>query len=242
MNFARSKLFDLFWVLWTAAFALPIPIFWLCGSPPAAIRAATRVWVRGTLFGLRSIVGLGYAERNREQVPQGPCLVVSNHQSAWETLAFLVLFPDAAVIAKRELLAVPIFGWYLRKSSMIVIDREDGPEALKRMVEEGRAALDGGRSVVIFPEGTRKAPTEPVEFKRGVGLLYSRLGVPALPVALNSGEFWGLGRRRRRPGTITLSYLPPIAPGLSASAFVRKAEALLELERSRLSPAGNAGF
>jgi len=208
-----------------------LAILWLCGSPERGVRRASRVWAHGFLAGLKGLVGLSYAERGRGNIPAEPCLIVANHQSTWETVAFLILFPDVAIVAKQELLTIPVFAWFLRRSPMILIDRESGPKAIRKMVEESQAALAQGRSVLIFPEGTRKPASEPIAFKRGVELLYAKLGRPVLPVALNSGLFWGAGRPFKRAGTISVSYLEPIPPGLSARDFMRTAEQLLEAER-----------
>lgn len=224
----RSKLFDLTFAFWTALFGLAVPILWLCGSPKPAIRAATRLWVRGALFGLEHIVGLRYVERGRQHVPKEPCLIVANHQSTWETLASLVLFPDVAIVAKQELLTIPVFGWYLRHSPMIVIDRETGPKALREMIQQSQTALSQGRSVLVFPEGTRRLVTDKVEFKRGAELLYAKLGVPVLTVALNSGRFWRPGDSCKRSGIITVTYGEPIPAGLPSAVFSRRAEAILE--------------
>ena len=211
---ARSRLFDAALILWTALFAPAVLALWLCGSPERAIRKTARLWSRGVLGLLRHCVGLTYVERGHENIPPAPCLIVANHQSTWETLAFLALVPDVAIVAKRELLAIPIFAWFLRKSPMILIDRESGSQALRTMIDEGRAALESGRSVLIFPEGTRRSVSAPIEFKRGVELLYAKLGRAVLPVALDSGRFWEPGAPYKRAGTITVSYLAPIEPGL----------------------------
>jgi len=231
MQRIRSTLFDLLLVLWTGLFVPILAMLWLCGSPERGIRLASRLWAHGILVGLKWLVGLTYAERGQHRIPEGPCLIIANHQSTWETLAFLILFPDVAIVAKQELLTIPVFSWFLRKSPMILIDRESGTKAVRKMVEESQAALAQGRSVLIFPEGTRKPVSEPIEFKRGVELLYAKLGRPVLPVALNSGHFWGPGQSYKRAGTISVSYLDPIAPGLSGHEFTRKAEQLLEAER-----------
>jgi 1-acyl-sn-glycerol-3-phosphate acyltransferase len=237
MNLAKLKshLFDGFFAAWTALFSIGVLAFWLAGSPQKGIRAATRLWVRGVSFGLKYIVGLRYVEKGRDQVPAEPCLIVCNHESTWETLVALVLFPDVTIVAKQELLQIPVLGWYLRKSPMIVIDRESGSKALKSMLKESREALDAGRSVLIFPQGTRVAEDEPIVFKRGVELLYAKMGVPVLPVAVNSGKFWGLGKSHKRGGVITVSYLPPIAPGLPADEFARIAQAQIQAERWMLT-------
>jgi 1-acyl-sn-glycerol-3-phosphate acyltransferase len=232
----RSKLFDVFLALWTGLFAPVLAILWLCGSPERGVRLASRLWARGILKGLSWLVGLTYAERGQHNIPDEPCLIIANHQSTWETLAFMALFPDVAIIAKQELLTIPVFSWFLRKSPMILIDRESGSKAVRKMVDESRAALAQGRSVLIFPEGTRRPVSEPIEFKRGVELLYSKLDRVVLPVALNSGHFWGPGRPFKRGGTISVSYLDPIEPGLPGNEFTRRAEQLLEAERRQSWP------
>jgi len=236
MQRVRSKLFDIFLALWTGLFTPVLAILWLCGSPERSIRLASRLWARGILHGLNWLVGLSYAEQGQHNIPDEPCLIIANHQSTWETLAFLTLFPDVAIVAKQELLTIPVFSWFLRKSPMILIDRESGSKAVRKMVDESRAALAEGRSVLIFPEGTRKSVSEPIAFKRGVELLYAKLDRVVLPVALNSGHFWGPDRPFKRGGTISVSYLTPIPPGLPGNEFTRRVEQLLEAERGRSWP------
>lgn len=226
----RTLLFGGLWGLWTALFGLAIPLLSIAGSPPATVRMLSRVWARGVLFLLVGIVGLRHQERGREHVFRTPGLIVSNHQSTWETLAALVLFPDVAIVAKRELLHIPVMGWYLRHSPMILIDRASASAALREMTFQGRAALAAGRPVLIFPEGTRKSVGEPIEFRRGVEFLYKALGVPALPVVLDSGRFWGVGGLPERAGIITVSFLEPIQPGLSTKDFTRTAQASMQAE------------
>ena len=236
MQRVRSKLFDVFLALWTGLFTPALAVLWLCGSPERSVRLASRLWARGVLLGLNWLVGLTYAEQGQHNIPEEPCLIIANHQSTWETLAFLALFPDVAIVAKQELLTIPVFSWFLRKSPMILIDRESGSKAVRKMVDESRAALAGGRSVLIFPEGTRKGVSEPIAFKRGVELLYAKLDRVVLPVALNSGHFWGPDRPFKRSGIISVSYLDPIPPGLPGNEFTRRVEQLLEVERRRSWP------
>jgi len=231
----KSHLFDVFLAGWTACFALGVPVFWLFGSPPMAIRSATRLWVHGVLFGLKHIVGLNYVEKGRDLIPTEPSLIICNHQSTWETLAFLVLIPDVAIVAKQELLRIPIIGWYMRKSPMIIIDRESGSKALKAMLNQSREALACGRSVLIFPEGTRMDGRQPIRFKRGIELLYSKLGTPVLPVLVNSGKFWGPSPQSKRNGKVTILYSSPIPSGMPAEQFIRKAEEQMEADLSILN-------
>lgn len=234
MQRLRSLLFTASFALWTATFAPALLFIWLLGSPERWVRACSRVWARGVIFALKWVVGLSYVERGRENVPSGRYLVVANHQSTFETIASLVLFRDVAIVTKQELLSVPIFGWFLRHSPMILIDRESGSKAIRKMIEEGLAALSKGRPVLIFPEGTRAAPGAPVEFKRGVELLYAKLDCPVLPVAVNSGEFWGLGKQNRRAGTMTVSFLPAIPAGMPPQAAMKSAEQAIQSELDRI--------
>ena len=240
MVHARSLLFAAYWAAWTALFLVPLAVFALAGAPQRPIRRATRLWARGILAGLRHIVGLSYVEEGREHIPDTPCLLVANHQSAWETLAFLVLVPDVAIIAKRELLAIPVVGWFLRRSPMIVIDRANGTQALRAIIEGSQAAVAEGRSVLIFPEGTRGRAGDPLQFKRGVELLYGRLRLPVVPVAVNSGLFWPRGAATRA-GTIVVSYLAALAPGLPAAEFLRCTEGAIDRELDRWRPAEAQG-
>ena len=232
MTALRSRIFDILWGGWTLLFGLLIPF--LTFVSPARMRAASRVWVAGVLGLLKRVVGLDHVVIGRENHPGRPCLIVSNHQSTWETIALLVVFPDVAIVAKEELLKIPIFGWYLRRSPMITIDREFGTQALRRMVDGAREALGQGRPVLLFPEGTRMPPDDPIAFKRGLELLYGRLDAPVLPVVVNSGRFWPIGKGPRRPGTITVSFLPPIPAGLPAAEMMTRALAAMEAERQRL--------
>jgi 1-acyl-sn-glycerol-3-phosphate acyltransferase len=240
MQRIRSALFDAALALWTALFAPAVLVLFLCGTPERAVRRTARVWSNGTLRLLGWFVGLTYVERGLENIPSEPCLIVANHQSTWETFAFLALFPDVAIVAKRELLAIPVFAWFLRKSPMILIDRESGSKALRTMIDEGRAALEAGRSVLIFPEGTRRGVAAPIEFKRGIELLYAKLDRKVLPVALNSGHFWAPDLPYKRSGRITVSYLTPIEPGLRVTEFTRRAQDLLERARREAGPALSA--
>ena len=205
-----------------------LAVLLLCGKPTSSIRATSRIWSRGVLLALRWTVGLTHTEHGKENLPTGPCLIVANHQSQWETIAFLTLIPNVAIVAKQELLSIPVMGWFLRHSPMILIDRDSGGSALRHMLTGARAALAHGRPVLIFPEGGRRSASTNVEFKRGVGLLYGQLGVPVLPVALNSGRFWTAEHRHKLPGSIHVSYLPVIQPGLTGTDFIRFAEHALQ--------------
>ena len=232
MGTLRSIIFYTAWALWTALFGLAIPFLWVSRSPPKIVRLLSRCWARGILSLLSVIVGLKYVFRDGECIPSGPSLIISNHQSMWETLAALVLFPDVAIVAKRELLRIPVMGWYLRHSPMIIINRDAAANALRQMVDQSRAAVTAGRSVLIFPEGTRKRVGAPIEFKRGVELLYRMLDVPSIPMVVNSGSFWGIGGGPLRPGVITVALAAPVDPKLNSRDFIRTATSVMESKKA----------
>src|SRR5882672_2055464 len=202
-----------------------------------ALKAAS-LWARLVLFGLRRIAGIGVELRGRLEDPR--VLVAAKHFSMWETIALLALLPGPAIVLKRSLLRVPLYGWYCRKMRMIAIDRAAGAKAMRLMHGEAKRALDEGRPIVIFPEGTRRKPGDPPDYKPGVAGLYAQLDVPCVPVAHNSGLFWA-GGFFRRPGTITLEFLPPIPPGLSRRDFMGLLESSIEEASNRLVAEGRRG-
>src|SRR6185503_14480681 len=154
--------------------------------------------------------------------------------SSWETLAFTKLFPDSAIVLKRELLFIPVVGWAMARAGNIAVARGDGAQALRGLVRQARVAAGEGRSILIFPEGTRVAVGTERPYHFGVAALYRQLGVPVVPVALNSGLFWGRRKWVKRPGRITVEVLEPIAPGLARTAFMDTLRARIEVATARL--------
>lgn len=183
----------------------------------------------------RWVAKLHYRVEGREHVPQqGSYIVAAKHQSAWETLKLHLLFNDPAIVLKKELLNIPIWGLYARRAKLIPIDRSAGRKAAEGMLAAARQAVAEGRPIVIFPQGTRVAPGAWKDYKAGVGILYEALGVPLVPLAMNSGMFWGRQAYTKRAGCITLRFLPAIAPGLSRADGMRKLVSVLEGESDRL--------
>jgi 1-acyl-sn-glycerol-3-phosphate acyltransferase len=237
-SMARSLLFNvLFYVTTTLFVVIGSPLLF---APRSWAMAALKVHSNFELWLLRAIVGTKIEVRGRENIPQGPCLVASKHQSAWETFALIPLFRDPALLMKRELFFIPFHGWFSRKFQMIPVDRDKGPSALRRMLREAKKRIDDGREIIIFPEGTRRPPGAPPDYKTGIVLLYDALGVPCLPVALNSGLFWPRRSAIRRPGTIVVEILKPIPPGLPRDEFLRRLETAIEGASSRLLVEGGA--
>jgi 1-acyl-sn-glycerol-3-phosphate acyltransferase len=195
---------------------------------------AAKRWCAVLLWGLKVIAGLDLEVRG--PIPQGAVLVASKHMSMWDTLVLVHLLADPAVVLKRELLNIPFYGWYVRKARMIAIDRATGASALRKMAQAARNALGEGRSIAIFPEGTRKKPGAPADYKPGVAALYAQLGVACVPVALNSGLFWTIFRKN--PGRIVIEFLPAIPAGLKRAEFMGKLEQEIETATAALLAEG----
>ena len=199
VTLVRSFLFDLTFYLWTillSVVALPA----LLVSQRATIWIS-ELWAIVSLLLLRLIVGLSYEVRGRHNLPKGAVIVALKHQSAWETIALWVLLKNPAIVLKQSLTRIPVFGWYMRRGQAIVIDRDAGPRALKPMVAAARSAVAEGRPIAIFPEGTRTPAGVRRAYQPGVAALYMQLGLPIVPVALNSGLFWGRRSFLKRSGT-----------------------------------------
>jgi 1-acyl-sn-glycerol-3-phosphate acyltransferase len=183
------------------------------------------------------VLGLDYHVIGRENIPATPSVVLSKHQSAWETVGLQDIFPPLVFVLKRSLLLIPFLGWAFAALKMISIDRQASKSALKQVEKQGVARLRAGYWVVVFPEGTRTAPGERRRFKAGGALLAVSAGVPAVPVAHDAGEFWARNAFIKKPGRITVSIGPPIdTRGKSAEEVNALAERWIEAEMRRLSP------
>jgi 1-acyl-sn-glycerol-3-phosphate acyltransferase len=187
-----------------------------------------RSYARTSLWLLKVVCGTAVEWRGLEKIPPGACIVACKHQSAWETFALYAVLDDPTYILKRELMWIPLFGWHMRKAGLIPIDRRAGLAALSRMTTRAKKELERSRQIVIFPEGTRRAPGAEPSYKPGVAHLYGKAGVACVPVALNSGLFWPRRSLLRFPGTILVEVLDPIAPGLDTRTFLSRLQDALE--------------
>jgi len=230
----RSTLFALF----QAALTIPFSFIALATFPfgfNTRYRVIT-LWTRLVLRAAEGICGIRYQVLGAERLPASPFIVLSKHQSAWETLAFQLIFPPQVWVVKRELLWLPFFGWGLAMLAPIAIDRGSGARALRQMLDQGRDRLERGLCIVIFPEGTRVAPGSRREYQSGGAWLASKTATPVVPVALNSGEIWPRNAFLKRPGTITVSIGAPIETrGLAPEEVNRKVEDWIEGEVQRIS-------
>jgi 1-acyl-sn-glycerol-3-phosphate acyltransferase len=228
----RSIFFNACFFLWSTLVSVCATPFFL-GPRLWTIKIACW-WGNSVMFLARAILGLHYEIRGRENLPPLPFILASKHQSAWDTIIFYILFADPIFILKRELHWIPFFGWGLKKTGSIGIDRKAGAKALKGMLAEAKEHLTAGRPIVIFPEGTRTAPGAKKPYQPGVAAIYTQCGVPVVPVALNSGMFWRRREFIKRPGTIVLEFLPTIEPGLDRRAFQAELEKRIEEGSNRL--------
>lgn len=223
MAAARSLLFIVGEWLLVIMFTLSLPI--LIFLPLKSRYAVLTRWSVYTLAWLRLTCGLDFAVRGREHIPAGSTVVLSNHQSAWETLAFQSVFPPQVWVLKRSLFWVPFFGWSLAMLRPIAIDRGGHSKALRQVIDQGRDRLAAGMWVVVFPEGTRMPPGTLGSFNPGGAMLAERAGVPVLPVAHDAGAYWPRGGFPIRPGTVHVAVGPPIdTAGCKAKEINRRAE------------------
>jgi len=206
--------------------------------PRGAFMAVARSWGHTSNVLLRVVAGISVEYRGLETIQPGALLVASKHQSVWETFTLVTLFDDPAYVFKRELMWIPVFGWYLWKSDMVPVDRRARGGAMAGMIERARAELARGLQIIIFPEGTRTAPGAPPAYRHGLVNLYMATGVPCLPIALNSGLFWPRRKFLRYPGTIVLEVLDPIPPGLPREEFAARLEREIETATARLIAEG----
>ncbi|MEO8409106.1 MAG: lysophospholipid acyltransferase family protein [Propionivibrio sp.] len=240
MALVRSLLYLLLAILITAPFGLLVSLaivlpmkfrFWLIA-----------VWRAGFLAICRYVLGLHYQVVGRENIPATPSVILSKHQSAWETVALQEIFPPLVFVLKKSLMMIPFLGWAFISVKMISIDRSAGKDAMRQVLDQGCDRLQAGYWVVIFPEGTRIAPGESRRFKTGGAQLAVASGAPAIPVAHNAGEFWARNAFVKKPGLITVSIGPPIDPqGKTAAEVTALAARWIDAEMRRISPHRYAG-
>jgi 1-acyl-sn-glycerol-3-phosphate acyltransferase len=240
MLLARSLLFALAFYVTTALFL--VLGSWLLLAPRSWAMAGLRVHAIVSVWLFRVIVGTRLEVRGQEKVPKGAVLVVSKHQSAWDTFGLVPLFRDPAIVLKDELKWIPFYGWFCVKFEHILVKRDKAAVALKTMIADAKARAAQGREIVIFPEGTRQAPGAAPDYKPGYVALYEALEVPCVPLALNSGLFWPRRQLIRHPGTIVVEFLDPIPAGLPRKEFRALLEERLEAAAQRLVAEGRVSL
>ena len=236
MLFLRSSIYALFLIVTVIPYAFicllgfPLPLHWRF--------KITMGWPKLAIWGARVICGIRYQFEGWENFPDGKAIILSKHQSAWETLFLPAYLPrEVCFVYKRELHRVPFFGWGLAMLDMIPIDRSKGRDAFEQVVKVGQQRLNEGRWPILFPEGTRIAPGKAGRFKMGGALLATRTGAPVVPIALNAGECWARNAFIKRPGLITVSIGKPIpSEGLTPEELNTRVQDWIEHEMHRLNP------
>lgn len=233
----RSIIFLLFQLIVTPLYAAAmLAMAW---SPRAWTYQMARSWCGVNLWGARWICGIRWHVDGLENIPAdtraAPHIVMSKHSSTWETLSLNQYFPPLAYVAKKELLAIPFFGWGFALSSPITIDRKAGTDAMEQMVTQGRVRFANGFWIVVYPEGTRIKAGTRAKYKTGGARLAIAMDVPIIPVAHNAGYLWPKGIFGKRPGTLTMTIGAPISPaGKDPGALTQEVEAWIEREVARL--------
>jgi 1-acyl-sn-glycerol-3-phosphate acyltransferase len=225
MIWLRSAAFHLWFYGVTAVMALASLAARL--GPPGWAAALARAWAGTILAGLRPLCGIRVEVTGREHLPtHGPALVASQHQSAFDTMIWLLIAPRPAYVLKQELMRLPFYGAMCRRLGMIVVDRGAGARAIRALLRGAERAVAEGRQIVIFPEGTRVAPGAVAPLQPGIAALAARTGLPVIPVATDSGRSWGRRAWRRLPGVIHVAIQPPLPAGLPRDALMARLAAL----------------
>ena len=232
MLLIRSLIFSAVFYINTAVFL--ILGSWLLFAPRSWAMAGLKAHARASLFWMRLICGTSLEVRGLEHLPDRPFLIASKHQSAWDTFALIPIFHDPALVMKAELMKLPLYGWFSTKFGMIPIKRETGPSALREMLREAQTRLDDKREILVFPEGTRRLAGAEPDYKPGILMMYDKLAVPCVPVALNSGLFWPRNSQLRNSGKIIVEILPAIPAGLRRKEFAGRLEDAVETATAAL--------
>ena len=236
MTVVRAVLFALWF--WGVSIPLAISYTVLLIAPRRAMIEAVRFWAKLIVFGLRWLGGVKTEVRGLENLTPGRALIAAKHQSLYDFIGPFAFLPDASFVLKRELLAMPFFGWHANRAGMIAIDRGGHAKALKDMLRAARERLKEPRQIIIFPEGTRRKPGAPPDYKPGVAALYRDLALPCIPVATNSGVHLNAQGIVRRPGTVVFEFLPPIPAGLKRNEFMDRLEGSIETSCNAMIQAG----
>ena len=227
MTVLRSILFMLFLALVTGV--LGLGFFPLTFMGPGAARPIVKLWSKSLLFAARFLCGVRFRIEGAENIPKGGALIAANHQSMWETVAIFSLLDKPAVVLKKELLKIPVYGWWAKRNA-ITIDRGSGAKAIRTLKKETCERLKRGEQIVIFPEGTRGPPGELGVLQPGVAAMYMAVNEPVIPAVHNSGRYWKNPGPIKIPGVITLRFLKEIPAGLPRNQFMKALKTALSTD------------
>ena len=228
----RSIIFYSLLNLWTLIMGIICIPFLLL--PNKLLKNPVNVWIFGIFELLKLTCNITYEIKGKENILNKPVLVASKHQSTFDTFVLYLFLKKSVFIHKKELFYIPIFGQYLKKSSMISIDRKEGASAMRKMLKEANNKISQGYSIIIFPEGTRKKPGEKPNYKRGFVGIYNEIQTEILPVALNTGLCWPKNSFIKQPGHITIKFLNIIPAGLKKEKVMKILEERIENESNKI--------
>jgi len=233
MIFLRSALFQIaFYVSFIVQMIIFSPIYFFL--PRKTAYKIPKNWARLNLWLAKTIIPLTYEIEGRENLPEHGYIIAAKHESFWDVIALIPILDDPVYILKRELLWIPLFGWYAAKQDMIPINRSEKSRAIPKMLERAREELARERQLIIYPEGTRKIPGDEPDYKYGIARLYGDLKVPVVPVVVHAGLFWPRHGFLRQPGHVRIRIMPPIQPGRSSTTFFKNLVTEMEAESDRL--------
>lgn len=233
MTFLRSLLFNIIFYPWASLFLL-CHASYLFGSRERSIKVL-HDWGTHARRLMNCILGLYYNVEGLEHLTDRKILIAAKHQSALDTFLYSDFIEDPCLVVKKELTHIPLYGNFIKKFELIPVDRSRGASALKDLVRKAKqVCFEQDRPIIIFPEGTRTVPGERVSYQPGIVALYSSMKVPVVPVATNSGYFWGRRQFLKRSGMMTIKFLPPIEPGLDRKEFMNRLENVIEQESIKL--------
>lgn len=237
----RSLIFFIGFICSVFAF-LPLTLIAIFFPPLKRNQLVVKNWIHFVLFWLKWTCRIDYTVILKSKLPTTPAIIMSKHQSTWETFALQIILPLHVWVLKRELLWIPIFGWQLYAMGPIAINRKKGPQSQKQLLEQGQDRIQQGFWILIFPEGTRIAPGKRGKYKYGGARLAQLLNMPIVPVAHNAGEFWPKKSFLKYPGTITVSIGEPIYPqGQDIQTLTQEIETWIENEMQHITGLGPKG-
>lgn len=220
MIILRSVLFNIvFYINLIAQMVVMTPFYFL--APRKTAWFVPKNWARSNHWLFRVIVGTTFEIEGLENIPKGGYIFAPKHQSFWDVYALLPWLSDPFFILKRELVWIPLFGWYVKKQRMVPVDRGARGKVMAAVMQRAKDELATGRQLIIYPEGTRRPPGAPPEYKYGIARLYRDLDMPVIPVVMHPGLFWPRRKFLRYPGHFKVQILPPIGPGLDPDVFLK---------------------
>lgn len=229
----RSCFFNLFYVAWTLAVGIIfLPVVFM--PTHIIILVVGKIWAQGLYFFLRVCCNLRLEVKGLNNRSKIPAIYASKHQSALETFMYHILIHKPVFVLKKELLNIPVFGYYLKKMGMIAIDRDGGIKSLKLLLKEVQEKIDNGYSIIIFPEGTRTKPGENVTYNAGITAIYNLKAANIIPIALNTGCFWPKDSFLKKPGKFTIEFLSAISNDLSKQEFMQQLQEKIETRSKEL--------